>query len=204
MKKSDLLLSIMERFSSRGRLLEVGPGAGETLQAAKERGWEVEGLDISKYVIDINAEFGFKVFEGSLDKIPRDISRKTYDAVILKHVLEHYKNPFEALSASRTLLKTGGAIMIIVPNSDYRRADRLREKPKFYRHEDCGIEHFVYFNNASLKRALESCGFEQQVIGFPFFLGKGDSFGQIINRGFRRIFPFFGYEQEIFTIAKKR
>lgn len=201
-KKAMLFLSILEQFTAKGKILEVGPGMGEFMLAAKDRNWKVQGLDISSYVTAHLSEIGLEVQDGTL--ISQGLETESYDALAMRHVLEHYRDPFEALAQAYKLLRKGGALLTVVPNLEYPKALRQREKYKFFNYDHCGQEHFVYFSPETLENILVNAGFEPVQIGFPTRLKQRDSFSQFLNRFLRKHLPFTGYAQEIFSIAIKR
>ena len=47
------------------------------------------------------------------------IADNTYDFVLASHIVEHVANPLGALEEFRRVLKTGGAILVLVPNRTY-------------------------------------------------------------------------------------
>lgn len=199
-KKAHIFLAILEQFVNPSRLLEIGPGMGEVMQAAKQRGWQTMGLDISDYAVQRCNERGLPTQIGSLLDLPQDLGR--YNAVFMKHILEHHRDPFKALEQTKKLLEPNGFLFIIVPNLDYKRAQDLREKHKFFNYDYEGRNHFVYFNPITLARALDHMGFEEVQSGFPTFLARGDSVYQFLQRNLRKNLPFLGYEQEIISISR--
>lgn len=46
------------------------------------------------------------------------IASESYDFILASHVIEHIANPLEALSEWLRILKTGGAMLLIVPHKD--------------------------------------------------------------------------------------
>jgi ubiquinone/menaquinone biosynthesis C-methylase UbiE len=198
---SHLFLAMLEQFGEPGTLLEVGPGLGESLMAASERGWQAQGLDISEYVTNLLSGKGFRVTKGSLGK--NDIEDDVYDSVFMKQVIEHYANPFEALADANRILRQGGLIQLITPNADYSQAKKSREKHRFYRYDGDGAEHFVYFTQETLRKALEHTGFEVLQYNVPFFLRNSDSISQNLEVMLRRVLPFLGARRELMMIARK-
>ena len=62
---------------------------------ARQRGWNVEGLEINKDNARHMGEQGFKVFDKPLEECD-DIADDQYDALVINQVLEHVRavNPF--------------------------------------------------------------------------------------------------------------
>lgn len=200
--KAHMFLSILEQYVSPGKLLEVGPALGYNLEAAMQRGWDVNGFDISDYVIGVLEEMNIPIEKASL--CDNDKPDGVYDAILLKHMLEHYRNPFDALIDANRLLKDNGYLQAFLPNAKYKIAVKERGKFRFYNHKENGIEHFVYFTQDTLNRMLEHSGFEIVQENFPVFV-KGDfSVGRIIDRFGRRLISKFDLDQELMVIAKKK
>ncbi len=199
--KAHRLLAILETHVSPGRFLEIGPALGYNLEAAVQRGWDVQGVDVSSFAVEGCRDRGFDVKEGDLFSLGK--SDGPYNAILFKHVLEHYRNPFDALDYSRELLAEEGCLEIIVPNAEYSRAKKMRGKSKFYCHERGGIDHFVYFDRKTLRNILEHTGFSIVQEGFPMFVGGDNSLGAVMDRSFRRVMATVNLDQELLVIAKK-
>lgn len=163
-------LSLMREFEVRlgkkGRFLDVGCGVGELLWAAKESGWESEGIDPSKEFIEIGREkLGVEGRVTTLEEaaFPSDY----FDAVIMSGIIEHLYNPFETLREIHRVLKPNGWFWFDAPNEDgfYMKLGnlymRLRGKdwvvtlaPTFPPY------HVQGFNPRSLKKLVEKSDFE--------------------------------------------
>lgn len=101
------------------KLLEIGCGAGQFMIAAKARGWEVEGIDLSSEVIEATANIhGLSVRQGSLDTLP--FQKSSYKAIVAWEVLEHLVNPTRFLREVKELLKPDGVFACSVPNNGPR------------------------------------------------------------------------------------
>jgi len=82
-------------------LLDVGTGSGLLPHLAREKGYEVEGTDLSKHVSEnVPAKAGFQIHHGTLEEIA--FSRQ-YDIITMLHVLEHTSNPLSTLRRAREL-----------------------------------------------------------------------------------------------------
>lgn len=56
---------------------------------------------------------------GDLTELPLGIKDKTYDYVLLSHILEHFDDPIPILEEMIRITKKGGKIEIRVPNETY-------------------------------------------------------------------------------------
>ncbi|GMT42423.1 MAG: methyltransferase [bacterium] len=153
------LESILDR---KGRLLEIGAGEGTLLQVALERGWEVEGTEISPAAIEhIQNNFPVKMYQGNLEEIP--LEPCSYDAVVLNHVLEHVRNPKTTLEKVGKLVRGNGVVRIEIPNIASLSCrlknvqSRLKLKRNPWKHYGIG-HHFWFFTPKTLRNALEAAG----------------------------------------------
>jgi 2-polyprenyl-3-methyl-5-hydroxy-6-metoxy-1,4-benzoquinol methylase len=144
-------------------LLDVGTGSGLLPHLALQRGYEVEGTDLSKHVSEtVPAKGGFPVHHGNLDEIQFD---RNYDIITLFHVLEHSENPLAMIGRCRDLLTSEGFIIVVVPNYeslDSRIKDMLSKfnlKKRPYKHLALGHHNWV-FSLRSLELIGEKCGLQ--------------------------------------------
>jgi len=105
-----------QRCRRPGRLLDVGCGHGFFLKAMADRGWAVEGIEISAtgrdYARDV---FGLKV---SGQPLPRaDFADGQFDVITLFYVIEHLTNPRAVLAEVRRLLRPGGLVLLRWPHT---------------------------------------------------------------------------------------
>jgi SAM-dependent methyltransferase len=101
-------------------VLDVGCGAGDNADLIRSRlpGCNVHGVTHSEAEGSIArrrmASCGIWDIEGD---IPADIGSMRFDAIIFSHVLEHVRNPELVLAKFTALLKSGGSMLIAVPNA---------------------------------------------------------------------------------------
>jgi SAM-dependent methyltransferase len=149
-------LAELERWCPvRGRLLEVGAAYGHSLDLARKRGWDVEGVELSPRAAAYAREnFGLTVFNCDLVETP--LSDESFDAVIMWHVLEHVRNPKEQLLRVAAVLKHGGVLGIRVPNIGSYGARVAGEWWPWM----CPPAHLWFFSSTTLPRLLRNIGFE--------------------------------------------
>lgn len=158
-----LLLQEVEAVAGRkGRLLDVGTGEGGLIKAAAERGWEAEGTEIARPMMDFVANtLGLTVHEGELEAL--ELPDHHYDAIVLNHVLEHVRNPVRTLHTVEKLLCPGGVVRVEVPNilslsSRLKNVQsRLHLKQSPWKHYSTG-HHYWFFSPRTLQATFEAAG----------------------------------------------
>jgi SAM-dependent methyltransferase len=104
----------MRRYGAGSKLLEVGCGAGDFLHAAHRAGWDVRAVEYSSVLADaLRIELGFDVHAGELTSGLWE--RGSFDVVALWSVIEHLRNPIEALVTASSYLRAGGVVVIQIP-----------------------------------------------------------------------------------------
>ncbi len=192
----DLALSINPDIKS---ILEVGCSLGNTLEAASRKRLDHLGIDVSSFAVEFCHKKGLNASNETLEQLVDQV--RSFDLIFMQHVLEHFKNPFKVLRQCNQLLPSQGLVIVLIPNSKYYRARRLREKHKFYSIRGVGIEHYVYFNYDNLPRVLASCGFKVLQLNYPLWVSSHDSIKFLINRTGRRMLSIFNLDQELVVIA---
>ena len=108
----------VKRLLGRDRftLLDVGCGTGWTTHIWQEEGAQATGLEPSAARGKIASErYGFRVIPCYLEELA---SEETFDVVVMRHVLEHFADPFQVLTQVRRHLRPGGLLVVVVPNID--------------------------------------------------------------------------------------
>ena len=102
------------KFEKAGTMLDIGCGSGTFLASMRDKGWEVEGVELDGKAADRGLANGLAIFAGTLDEA-RFPSAK-FDYVRSNHSFEHIHNPKEILREIRRILKDDGRVFIGVPN----------------------------------------------------------------------------------------
>lgn len=100
------------------RILEVGCGSGGFIAVAGQAaGLKIEGIEQNAKAIQEAAHRGLPVRLGTVEEAAEQ-SPGQYDAVCSFQVLEHLRRPGDFLRASCELLRTGGRLLLGLPNAD--------------------------------------------------------------------------------------
>ena len=101
------------------RILDIGCGAGDNAALIKSKYTECDVFGITHSAAEAEiAKNQMKqcfVFDIESD-IPADLAQQSFDVLIFSHVLEHLRDPAEVLSKFSRLLRSGGFVLIAVPN----------------------------------------------------------------------------------------
>lgn len=144
----------LEQYQPPARLLEIGCGPGTLMQVARERGWEVQGLEINGQAVAHARAQGLPVIEGVLPH--PELEGRVFDAIVMNDVIEHIPDPGAAARKVHDLLVPGGIFFLTTPDIGSPLARLLgsrwvHTKP---------LEHLVYFDRRTVRRFLEEQGFE--------------------------------------------
>jgi SAM-dependent methyltransferase len=163
-----------------GRALDVGCAAGFCMQALREFGFEVHGVEVSATIARHAIErLGFDtVHIGTLEEAP--FEERTFDLVTMWDVIEHVADPRTLLTRARELLKPDGLLVLETQNIDSAFARTLGRRWHHYKH----AEHIYHFTPVSLRRLLDSAGFAVRVMT-PRYGGKYVSLDFIAERAGR-------------------
>ena len=134
--------SIGKFTSSENKLLDFGAGTGDFLQAAKNKGWKVNGVEPNEQARNLASKKGLHLLS-SLE----ELNEEQFDAITLWHVLEHVPNLQETLNRLQALLKPGGILIIAVPN--YKSWDAKKYKA-FWAAYDVP-RHLWHFDREAMK-----------------------------------------------------
>jgi SAM-dependent methyltransferase len=134
-------------------LLDIGCANGDFPRFMRDRGWRVEGLEVSP---NANAIDDFPVHRMPLPELAFDAPR--YDAITAWAVLEHVHDPRAYFAKAAALLKPGGQFAFLVTNFE-----SLSSRALF--NEDIP-RHLYFFTEKSLRAYLADAGLNIQTIRY--------------------------------------
>lgn len=175
---------LSERPNRGGRLLDIGCSEGEFLEKCRGLGYELYGLEISKWNAEIVRRKGIDCFNGYLDEFLlhwRDKIKKSYDCITVFETLEHLTNPLEFLEQIQILLKNNGVLVLSVP---YRNRAVV-----FKEYDDNPPGHFTRWDEISLTKILKKAGFKVKTVKIrPLsFYSLGGCIMRVLRMRFRKI-----------------
>ena len=145
-----------------GRLLELGCAAGALLEAARDRGWSVQGVEYSAAAAAEAARHDIPVSVGGLEDAR--LPAASFDVAFAGDVLEHVPDPAAVLEGLARVLVPGGGLVVrgpmathsiartlgLVTTAALGRTRRLREPPY----------HLWEFTPGPLRRLVTRAGFD--------------------------------------------
>jgi len=146
------ILKLLEPFD-KGRLIEVGCGAGALLHDFTNMGFECEAVDTSSAAFKLASYLTRDNPKVKVSRFPQDRWRASFDFLAAFEVLEHIEDEMSALNQWASWIRPGGRLVISVPAhskrwsaSDewaghYRRYDR-EQLIELLNYADFSIEHF--------------------------------------------------------------
>lgn len=165
-----------------GRLLDVGCSTGLFLAEMKRHGWRVTGVEPSSLSADYaRRRFELEVFDGGLLDVP--LKPDSVDVITFWDVLEHTHSPSAQLQRASSLLRTGGALVVSVPN--WNSLDR-RLFGQFWQGLD-PPRHLYVFDEGTLTAYLKGAGFavERSTCFMPGYF----SFAMSVERWLKHVNP---------------
>ncbi len=143
-------IRLLDRYAGEERsLLDFGAGTGDLLYAARQKGFDVAGVEPNAKARTRAMEKGITLF----DELPLG---KKYQVITLWHVLEHLPEPEKTLENIRQLLHNSGTLFIAVPNFNSYDA---RYYGKFWAAYDVP-RHLWHFSKKSIHLLMENLGME--------------------------------------------
>jgi 2-polyprenyl-3-methyl-5-hydroxy-6-metoxy-1,4-benzoquinol methylase len=146
----------LEQFIAPGSLLDVGCATGFFMDEASQRGWTVEGLDVSSFGVDYGrSHFDLNTHQGALTAL--DLPGDSYDLVTMWDVIEHVPDPTAYVNEAARLLHSGGVISLATPDVDSLPARLAGRRWVGFKLSE---EHVYYFSVKTLSQMLTQAGFE--------------------------------------------
>lgn len=139
-----------------GRLLEVGSATGHFLEQARLAGWEVAGLEPSRWA----SEYARDVLSQPVRTTTLEDARlapESCDLVVAWEVLEHLSHPRDFLREVHRVLRPGGSFAFSTPDCGSFVARVTAGRWPGWKKVP---EHLSFFDRGTLRRLLRETGFE--------------------------------------------
>lgn len=191
---NQLLEYIKSSGKASGDLLDVGCAHGWFLEAAKNRGFQVLGIEPDANVFNTSAQQGLPMRLGFFPEVLSESDK--FDVIVFNDVFEHIPEPNKVLKGCLAHLKPDGLLVLNLPSSTgifYRISrllaliglesffDRLWQK-------NLPSPHLHYFNLKNLNELLSKNGFKTVSSGRLSTLRLKGLFTRISYTGNQNIF----------------
>jgi len=194
------LAQIERHVNTRGRLLDLGCWVGYLLAAARDRGWEVTGVEPSDFAADFARErLGLPIVQADL--LTAELAPASFDAIVLGDVLEHLTDPLAALEHIATLLAPGGVLYLALPDAGSRLARLMGA-----RWWSVIPTHVQYFSRASIAILLRRAGYEllqirtePKTFSVRYYLWRLSGYSQPLSDGLTRLMAAVGLADRLWT-----
>ncbi len=167
-----------KKYISGKTLLEIGVGAGQSINWFEDEGFYVTGIEPDgRNVSMINKMLKKgKVIQSSVEEFS---SNETFDVIWMSHVLEHLLEPSDFLKKIKKNLRKNGIFFIEIPNCEYgpMLKDSIEENP-----------HLFHFTRKALIKLAENTGYK--IISCDVFRPATKSEG-IKHRMIKTSFPYY-------------
>jgi SAM-dependent methyltransferase len=148
-------LKLIERHQPPGRLLDVGCAAGFFMDEGRQRGWRVEGVELSPEMAG-HASEALRLHVHALPFQELEVPPGELDAITMWDYIEHSTDPRGDLERSGELLRPGGVLAVstgdagsVVARLSGRRWHLLTPR-----------HHNFFFTRGSLEQAFRTAGFD--------------------------------------------
>jgi ubiquinone/menaquinone biosynthesis C-methylase UbiE len=148
------IAEIIGRTSPSSNIIEIGASTGEFLHELRKNGRKfLTGVDINSEIAKIAKDrYNLNFLVGQLENL--NLPARSFDMVIMRHVLEHLPDPVLTMKTVANILKPEGYCIITVPNIDSYTS-------RIFGSDWYGYQiprHFFLFPQHTLTRILEIAG----------------------------------------------
>ena len=193
-------------YRQNNRLLDLGCGAGDLLLAARKRGWQGQGLDVSSHAAQHVRDLGFEVFVGELEAAKFPTAH--FDVVTAAELLEHVFDPRALVAEVARILRPGGLFWLTTPHARGLSARLLGLKWQCI----WPPEHLQLFSIAGLRALLRSAGFRDVHVdttgGNPIeiwhALGGAKEAPKTVDQHFDRVLTSYELNESLMSSRSRR
>ncbi|MEK7817856.1 MAG: class I SAM-dependent methyltransferase [Actinomycetota bacterium] len=145
---------MIEKYHSRGRLLDIGCGDGSWLGYMKGSGWNVTGVDFSEAAVAAASRSqGIDAFAGEVEGAA--FADGSFDVITLWGVLEHTQSPRKTIAEAGRISGDGALLAVYTQNAAAPEARWLKQDWFIYE----APRHLYSFSLANMAELLAAGGF---------------------------------------------
>lgn len=147
-----LRFKLIRKYAASGSLFDLGAGWGHFLLAGKQLGYDVYGIEISKYPHHY-AKYDLNLPVDHIDFFKME--ERKFDIITMWDVLEHIDEADAFTKKCSEMLNKNGILVIQVPQIDSFIAKRKKGNWNMM-----GLDHVNYFSKKTVKVLFERHGLE--------------------------------------------
>lgn len=150
----ELLDAVAQHRTGGGRLLDIGCSIGRLLNVARDRGYDVLGLELGERAAEIARQrYQLEVHSTTLEEAA--LAPESFAVVTLIETLEHLPEPRDMVREIHRLLEPGGIFLVGVPNGNSLGVMVLRQQARTFNRN-----HLIFFDEDTLSHFLQEEGFD--------------------------------------------
>lgn len=166
----DLPSLIIEPKEQPLNILEIGCGCGALLGYIKGiyPNTKTYGVELIPDVAEIAVHMG-EVLCGDIEKMELPWEEGYFDYIIMGDVLEHLMNPEDVLKKLRRYLKTGGHIIVSMPNVKHYSVLLPLLRWDVFPYSDSGIldrTHVKMYTGTEIQKLIQNSGYRLESMGY--------------------------------------
>jgi len=178
------------------KFLDVGCATGMLLGYMRERGWNVQGVELCRE----SAEHGMRtrkldIFIGTLEQA--GFPPSSFSVVHFSHLIEHVPDPKAFFLEIRRILAPGGYVVVVTPNINGLQARLFRE-----RWRSAIADHLTLFSKTTLRAVLRCTGYQVLQTVTWGGLAKG-SVPRVVKRPIDFLAKKMGFGDVVLMLARK-
>lgn len=147
-----LMDRVMPLCRAGGTWLDIGAGAGLLVSEARRRGFQAEGVEPSRSLVEAAARLhSLKIHQGLFPHPALGVSQ--FDVISLVDVIEHVSNPVGLLRDCEAALAPGGVLLVVTPDVGSLLARCLGRRWWHFR-----LAHVGYFDRQAFEMSASRAG----------------------------------------------
>lgn len=154
-------MKMIEQVGYGQRVLDVGCSAGYMAKRMVARECTVVGMDLDVADLDVAKQWCTSVHVGNVEDMDLPFEEGSFDVILCGDLVEHLRNPTDALARLRPFLRSGGRLVLSTPNVANWSIRAMFLFGRF-RYTDRGIldrTHAHLFTRKTLREAVETAGY---------------------------------------------